>query len=203
LLQDFEPSNDDILHARISTTGETSTKLDALVEEDQQVWNLVDVGGQYSERIKWKNILESPEEMDSYLFFMALDEFNVPNLELESSEYNTKLDLAFAVFEETMNSIEKGCRILFLNKVDLFEKKLEDKEKFKEFKKILEYDGSNSLEDCTRFLQEKLISKLNNKNSFHVHVTNALDTQQIRTEAVSIWKEALLPSHLEYSEIML
>jgi len=144
---------------------------------------------------KWGNISESTK-VDAYLYFLALDEFNIPNLELETSEYKTKLDLAFAVFEETMNSIENGCRILFLNKVDLFEKKLGDKEKFSEFKKILEYDGRNSLEDCTRFLQEKLIAKLNNKNSFHVHITNALDTQLLGTVSDSI-KEAILSSHSE------
>jgi len=180
LSQDFQPTNDDILRARICTTGDHSSQFDTSFENKNLMWNLVDVGGQFSEREKWKSILDSPEEINGCLFFLALDEFNIPNLELKTSEYNTKFDLAFAVFEEIMNSVENVCRILFLNKVDLFQKKLEDKEKFTQFKKNLGYDGDNSRENCTKFLQNQLTDKLNNKDHFYVHVTNTLDTELIR-----------------------
>jgi len=190
MAENFEANNDDILRARIRSTGETTTRF----EESKNIWHLVDVGGQYSEREKWNNIAETVEGLSAVLFFIALDEFNVPNPELKSAEHKTKMDLALSVFEEVMNNVTV-CRIVFLNKVDLFQKKLEEKEKFNEFKKALGYNGDNDTESCTNFVQETLLARLTKKDSFHVHVTNGLDTELIKTISAAI-KEAILSAHL-------
>jgi len=192
----FQPTNEDILRARHRTTGESSTR----IIDKKICWNFIDVGGQAVEREKWKNIIET-KLIHAFIFFVALDDFNVANPELKTSEHVTKLELALAVFEEVMNSVGNVCRIVFLNKVDLFQKKIEDKEKFAEFKKALNYDGENNVDDCTKFLEKKLTGMLQNKDSFHVHVTNALDTDMMRKVADDI-KEAILSAHLSSFGVM-
>jgi len=191
MAENFQPTNEDILRARIRSTGETTSRF----EEQKHVWHLVDVGGQFSEREKWSNIMASTEGASAYLFFLALDEFNVPNPELRSAEHKTKMELAFSVFEEVMNNVGNVCRIVFLNKVDLFQKKLEEKEKFIAFKKALGYDGDNDTEKCTNYVRANLLARLVKKDSCHIHVTNALDTELIKTISGAI-KEAILSSHL-------
>jgi len=94
------------------------------------------------------------------------------------------------------------CRIVFLNKVDIFEEKIKDDRKYDEFKEVLGYDGERSVEGCTNFMQEKLKSISQKRKSksdemeLRVHVTNALDTEMIKKVATDI-KSSIITSTLK------
>jgi hypothetical protein len=174
---DFVPTNEDILRARQRTTGGQTVSF----HEGKHLWELIDVGGQYSERSKWASFF-SDRIPHAVIFFLALDEYNIVNTEMRSTA-QTKYDLAFSVFRDHICTpgpvLEHNiCRIVFLNKVDLFQEKIRDDKKWKEFKEIFGYTGERSVNEAIHFIQQKLIdeSSKSRKGNLIIHITNALDT---------------------------
>jgi len=100
---------------------------------------LIDVGGQFSERQKWESFFED-HLPNAIIFFLAIDEYNVPNTELKTDYLKTKFELSLDVFRKYMCGNEvagyKLCRIVFLNKVDIFEEKIKTTENLLNLKKI-------------------------------------------------------------------
>jgi len=176
---DFVPSNEDILRARHRTTGESISTF----EDAKHIWNLIDVGGQFSERQKWEDFFNE-HRPHAIIFFLAIDEYNVPNTELKTDYLKTKFELSLDVFRKNMCgggpvADHKLCRIVFLNKVDIFEEKIKDDRKFAEFKEALGYDGGRTVKECTDFILKKLVA-INDQEELRVHVTNALDTEMMK-----------------------
>lgn len=176
----FVPNNDDILRARQRTTGSSVYTH----RDDTNTLELTDVGGQYSERAKWEGFF-TEKLIHAVIFFLAIDEYNVPNTEQRTEQYRTKFELSLSIFKELLCQglvIEKNiCRIVFLNKVDVFQEKLRDDKKWNEFKEFLDYNGNRSIGDCTRFIEEKMkdmaAEHQKRPESLTFHVTNALDTE--------------------------
>jgi len=195
---DFVPTNADILRARQRTTGASITRF----EDPKTIWNLIDVGGQYSERTKWEGFF-TENLPHAVIFFLALDEFNVPNAEVKTDNIKTKFELALQVFKDTMCS--EGpvldyelCRIVFLNKVDIFEEKIKDDRKFLELKEVLDYDGPNTVTQCTDHVIAKLKSISDEKKpnaDLKIHVTCALDTEMMKKVSNDI-KSSIITSTL-------
>jgi len=95
----------------------------------------------------------------------------------------TKMDVARQVFAEvvnceTMNGITK---LLFLNKQDLFKKKLANKTQFQEFRKAFpDYSGGNNADTAADFVADKFRVRCNDCcDTVHHHVICALDTSAI------------------------
>jgi len=199
----FIPTNDDILRARQRTTGE----LLSTFEDQKYQWNLIDVGGQFAERVKWAKIFESPTPQ-AIIFFLAIDEYNVPNTELKTEHYKTKLELALSVFKDYLCDAgpvleKKLCRIVFLNKVDVFSEKIQNPAKFAEFKRALGYEGEESAEKCAAAVRERMAaiaaeSKLakGEHNEVYFHVTNALDTS-LMTKVTQEIKKSIITSTMQ------
>jgi len=113
----YVPNKDDILQARQRTTGQQIT----MFNKDKYTWELIDVGGQKPERAKWETIIQQGQ-LNAVIYFAGLDEFNMQSAEEMGK---TKMKVALEVFCEVLASIERYqvCLLLFLNKLDLFEKK--------------------------------------------------------------------------------
>jgi len=207
LEEDFTPSNDDILRARQRTTGGETYAF----EEERHRWELTDVGGQYNERVKWAGYFsESPPH--AIIFFLALDEYNIPNTELKTESCATKFDLALSVFKENLCSKgpvldHKICRLVFLNKVDLFEEKIKDDAKWDSFKKVMGYNGARDVNDAIGFLKEMLLGMDNEAkrdedvDEIRIHVTNALNTELMAKIAGDI-KTSILTSTMKFLGIL-
>jgi len=142
---EFTPSDEDILRCRQRTSGSHTTRLVI----DRHIWELVDVGGQLPERVKWVKLIKSG--IHCIIYFASLDEYN-----MESSEdkEKTKMEISIDVFRAICNEEDSTniCTILFLNKSDLLEEKLSSKtgvanfhEKFPNFKAYLKSGYVESL----------------------------------------------------------
>jgi len=118
----------------------------------------------------------------------------------------TKFQLALSIFGEYMCSPgpvldHKICRIVFLNKVDLFQEKLRSDEnehqKWKEFKQILGYKGERDVNSALKFIEQSLY-EINDrtKSKLIIHVTNALDTALMTRVAADI-KSAILSDSMK------
>jgi GTPase SAR1 family protein len=169
---DYVPTHDDMLRARQRTTGEQVTSF--VIEKTG--WDLIDVGGQKPERTKWEAIINSKDTVSGIIYFAALDEFNMLSTE-ETGK--TKMEISLQVFSELLNSQVLLDRpyitlLLFLNKMDLLEVKLqndEDKAKFKEI--FPNYtDGVNSACECVK---ERFVSPFPDVK-IHTHYICALNT---------------------------
>ena len=113
---DFKPTVDDILKSRVRTSG--------IVEEvyiiDGVEFVMYDVGGQRNERKKWIHCFE---EVTAVIFVAALSEYD--QVLYEDMSQNRMYE-AVELFDEICNLkwFRKTSMILFLNKKDLFEKKI-------------------------------------------------------------------------------
>ncbi|KAJ3078103.1 guanine nucleotide-binding protein subunit alpha, partial [Quaeritorhiza haematococci] len=113
----FLPNDQDILRTRFRTSEISETRFNI----DNLVYRIYDVGGQRSDRLFWAPYFEG--EVHAILFIVSLAAYD--QLLVEDTTVNRMLD-ALVLFESICNNplLKNVSMILFLNKTDLFEKKL-------------------------------------------------------------------------------
>ncbi|KAJ5993180.1 hypothetical protein N7451_008904 [Penicillium sp. IBT 35674x] len=113
--REWLPDNQDILQARLRTTGISETFFNL----GSMNW-LIDVGGQRSERRKW---IQCFEDVTCLIFVAALSGYDQCLVEEHDSN---QLQESMRIFDSLVNSkwFKRKPIILFLNKFDLFEKRL-------------------------------------------------------------------------------
>jgi len=166
----YTPNDQDILHARLKTTG--IHEIEFTVENTP--FKLVDVGGQRSERRKWIHCFE---EVTAILFITAASEFDQKLVEDTSVN---RMHESLKLFKEISNSkwFMDTSIILFFNKKDLFEEKIKKKDLSEVFP---EYKGGNNYDKACEFLTQKFVSQNENaKKSIYVHFTCATDTENVK-----------------------
>lgn len=196
--EDFLPTNEDMLRARQRTTGMQSTTFDI----ESYEWTLVDVGGQKPERAKWEAILD--DGFHAVIFFAALDEYNMASSE-EAGK--TKMQVALEAFGEACKSekIHNLTILLFLNKSDLFKKKIENTKDYESFTKTFpEYQGGQDIDKATEYITKLFSSHVTDRENedLHIHVTCALDTDAM-DKVFSAVKETLFMNRMAASGIRL
>lgn len=114
---DYVPNENDVLRARVKTTGITETRFTM----GQLSIHMFDVGGQRSERKKWIHCFES---VTSIIFCVAISEYD--QVLLEESGQN-RMQESLILFESVINSrwFLRTSIILFMNKIDVFRAKLD------------------------------------------------------------------------------
>lgn len=185
----FEPTIHDILLARQRTAGTNSIQF----VKEKYKWELVDVGGQIPERAKWAKLLK--EGVTALIFFVGLDEYNMLSGE---DKTRTKMQVSMDVFQDVMSSenITNTCCLLFLNKIDLLENKVNDKKHFRDFKKTFDdYKGPQEPGAVSKFLEKKFLDLVPKERNVRPFIVCALDTDMMKTifEAVkeSIFSKAM------------
>jgi len=181
-------TKEDILCSRLRTTGYTTTEI---TTENNQIWKLIDVGGQKREREKWFSIV--PKDTKAYIFFVALDEYNTFSIEDPNI---TKLQLAVNIFGETVNSAEFGsiCPIVFFNKTDKFKEKISSEKGWVEFQKHFpDYKGDATVENAGNRISKEFVKKFD-KGNLQVYFTCALDTEMMKTIFELVQKYLLIQS---------
>lgn len=166
----YVPTTDDVLRSRVRTTG--------IVQSDFIIkglnFSMFDVGGQRNERRKWIHCFDN---VNAVVFVASLSEFDQVLFE---DETKNRLDEALELFAQISNSkwFQQTSLILFLNKKDLFEKKLEEKV-FKDH--VKDYDGPNEMKQCADHVKKLMVDKCKNKEkSIFTHITTAIDTSNVK-----------------------
>ncbi|KAG7222271.1 hypothetical protein INR49_027275 [Caranx melampygus] len=172
LLQNYLPSQQDILLARKPTKG--------IHEYDFEIKNvpfkMVDVGGQRSERRRWFECFDS---VTSILFLVSSSEYD--QVLMEDRQTN-RLRESLNIFETIVNNrvFINVSIILFLNKTDLLEEKVKSVP-LKDY--FPDYTGpEHSLPDIQAFMVECFRAKRRDatqKPLYH-HFTTAINTENIR-----------------------
>ncbi|KAG2210452.1 hypothetical protein INT47_002394 [Mucor saturninus] len=184
---DYSPSDADIIHCRIKTTGIVETKF----KNGSVIYRMFDVGGQRSERKKWIHCFDN---VAAVLFVAALSGYDCCLVE---DKYSNQMYEAFMLFESICNSkwFVNSSMILFLNKVDLFREKMRRSEISEYFP---DYQGSATDYHQARDFFKHRFTKLNtNKEKFvYVHFTVATDTKLLAHVMESV-SDSILHENLQ------
>ncbi|KAF1745136.1 hypothetical protein MXB_3765 [Myxobolus squamalis] len=168
--KDYSPTLDDIIRLRIPTTG----IVEFCFELNSIHFRLVDVGGQRSERRKWIHCFDN---VTSIIFLMPLSEYD--QTLVEDPEQNRMIE-SLALFKAIISypAFSKMPIILFLNKIDLFEKKIKVSPLTKAFP---EYIGSDNPDEAKAFILKKFmdVNPYPDK-TIYSHFTCATDTKNIK-----------------------
>jgi len=195
----FQPTDADMLRARQRTTGTQQT----MFEIGKYAWTIVDVGGQKPERAKWEAVLD--EGLNAVIFFVALDEYNMASVEEQG---RTKMQIAIETFEEmASNPKTKDLTVLlFLNKIDLFRKKINTQRDFEAFQKVFpSFPDVQKPEVAANFLVNLFSTKFckasgRPRDDFRVHITCALDTDAM-DQVFKAVKESLFVTRMNLSGV--
>lgn len=135
---------------------------------------MFDVGGQRSERKKWIHCFEG---VTAIIFCVALSGYD---LVLAEDEEMNRMVESLKLFDSICNSkwfLETSI-ILFLNKKDLFEEKIQKSPLSMGFP---DYTGGNTYDETSSFIQQKFenLNKRKDQKKIYTHFTCATDTSNI------------------------
>ena len=186
--EDYSPTEEDILSVRTPTKGERivtvfrnyflQTSFSGIVETTFQIsrlsLSLIDVGGQRTERKHWLHCFST---VNAVLFVAALTEFDSA---LPNHSVSTRMDESLTLFGSVCNAkwFEHASMVLFLNKKDLLEEKLQSQpdavqDKYPDFK-------GRGYEDSVEFLATLYLSRNVKDRDVYRHVTCAKDGGNIK-----------------------
>jgi len=182
----YEPTQDDILRARVPTIGVRETHFTVQGNE----FTMVDVGGQRSERRKW---LHCFQDVNAVIYLAALDEYDKT---LEEDRRTNRMLESLNLYEQLsgLKWFTETPFILFLNKSDLFEGKIKTKPLHLYFADISEQDGADYTKGV-EYVQQKYEEAFNG-NVMYPYVTNALDTSNCQRVFTAI-KDNVLFKNLD------
>jgi len=145
---------------------------------------MLDVGGQRSERRKWIHCFDS---VTAVLYCGAMADYDQ---QLREDATQNRMKETLQLFDEIVNSpwFENTTFILFLNKKDLFEQKIQTEAGVTNFKKIFpEYEGGTNYKKAAEFLQKKFLEKnMNSGHEIYCHQTCAIDTENINVVMAAV-----------------
>jgi len=167
--RDYIPNDTDILRARARTLGVHEITFSA----GNTPFKMIDVGGQRTERRKWIHCFQ---DVRALIYCVAMSEYN---LKLFEDARVNRMHESVAMFKELCNCawFRETCTILFLNKRDLFEQKIQTVDLNVAFP---EYTGGCNAEKATKFLEEKFKSLNECPKDIYTHITCATNTENVK-----------------------
>ncbi|KAF9337795.1 guanine nucleotide-binding protein subunit alpha [Podila minutissima] len=175
---DYIPTDDDILQARVRTLAVS----EHIFNIDNVTYRIYDVGGQKSLRKYWAPYFD---DVDAIIFMAALSAFDQP---CEDDPRLNRLQDALALFNSIVNHklFDQTSIILFLNKIDIFQRKLEEGSS-QVSKFFPEYRGVNDYFSTTVFFQYRFMQQCKDlQKQVYTHFTHATDTNQMRVIVVAV-----------------
>jgi len=176
--KDFVPTDQDVLRARLRTTGITETVFDLGALQ----YRMFDVGGQRSERKKWIHCFEG---VNALLFLVAISGYDQC---LAEDKDGNQTQEALMLWESIANShwFKNSALILFLNKIDLFKAKIASspitKFGFSDFQ-----GDTASWQQTSKYFMDKFVALNRNQNrEVYGHFTNATDTDLLKVTMTSV-----------------
>lgn len=172
---DYLPSDKDLLMVRSPTTGVTTARF----EIQNNVFEIYDVGGQRNERKKWIHCFDT---VTAVLFVTSLTCYDQALFEDET--VNAMAD-SLSLFQEIVNSrwFRRTSIILFLNKVDLFEVKVEQVPLsvcWPDYKYDPGDDKLNKMEHGARFIRDRFHERCSDTRHSRIYnVTCGIDPENI------------------------
>ncbi|CAG0917788.1 unnamed protein product [Notodromas monacha] len=167
--EEYVPTVQDVLRTRLRTEGIVETNF----TYKKLTFQMVDVGGQRSERKKWIMCFQG---VTAVIFCVALSGYDQKLME---DEETNRMVEALKLFEEICNHrmFGESSMILFLNKKDIFEQKIQVSPLSVCFP---DYEGKNKYDEASAFIERKFLA-LNRRSDdkVYTHFTCATDTSNM------------------------
>lgn len=184
---DYLPTQQDILRVRIPTSG----IIEYPFEIGNDLFRIVDVGGQRSERRKWIHCFEN---VTSIIFIVAISEYDQ---HLAEDDNCNRLEESRNLFKTiaTLSWFDKSSMMLFMNKNDIFEEKIMH---FHLKNYFQEYNGRKGDSEAARiFIRNLFVNVLDTESEtvIYPHFTCATDTENI-TFVFAAVKDTILQTNL-------
>lgn len=198
--KEYMPTEQDVLRSRVRTSG--------IVEDiyliDEIEFRMFDVGGQRNERRKWIHCFDG---VTAIIFVAALSEYD--QVLFEDASQN-RMDEALQLFDEICNSrwFTKTSMILFLNKKDLFEAKIQKVdircEPCEEYPngRFMDYEGGLDYDNGKKYFDEKFCAvNMQENKEIYSHACCATDTENV-SRVFNASKDIILKGNLSNSGFM-
>ncbi|PWN20043.1 G-alpha-domain-containing protein [Microstroma glucosiphilum] len=145
---DYQPTDQDVLHARVRTVGVTEEVF--TIDQSNKV-RVYDVGGSVSQRHVWSSYMEDLG-ISAILFLAPLSAFDQ---HLTEDPRVNRLADSLDLFEQVVENplLRNVTLVLFLNKMDLLEAKLKSGIRVRDH--FTSYKGRNEYEDVWRWFRKK------------------------------------------------
>ncbi|XP_072042885.1 guanine nucleotide-binding protein subunit alpha-12-like [Amphiura filiformis] len=186
------PSQQDILYARKATRGITEHIIEIGNKSRTVPFRFVDVGGQRSERVKWYRCFT---DVTAIIFLASSSEYD--QFLMEDRMTNRMVE-SVNIFDTIINHkyFQKVAVILFLNKTDLLEEKVDQGVRINKWFQGFKGDPA-SLGDVQGFILAMYNSRREDQNkSLYHHFTTAVDTGNIKRVFDAV-HEIILERNLE------
>ncbi len=192
----YTPNNEDVLRARITTTGVNVFNF----KSGPLSIKMIDVGGQRSERRHW---VETFDNVTTLIFCVALSEYD--QVLLEEPRQNRLLE-SFQLWESVLNSkwFQQSTIVLFLNKKDVFRKKLRTSNLshyIPDYKPLQSSSEEAVYEHAAEFIKNKFLSMNYGKVPIYPYLTCATDTKNIDIVFAAV-KDTVLANNLRSAGIL-
>merc|ERR1719147_264995 len=172
--EDYLPTDEDVLRARTITTGIVTVPFKV---KDSGGFNfeLVDVGGQRTERRKWIHCFQ---DVTAVMFIISLSDYNQT---LYEDETTNRMQESEKLFGQMLDNVyfRETPFIVFFNKDDLFREKLKTASLTIAYK---EYTGSQDYEEALAYIRRRFLSQDKNslKREIYPYQTTATDTNLVK-----------------------
>ncbi|KAK7033966.1 Guanine nucleotide-binding protein alpha-2 subunit [Paramarasmius palmivorus] len=188
----YIPNETDLLHIHQKTTSVTEARF----AMDQLSIHISDVSGLHSERRKWISCFECAT---SIIFCTALSEYDRFS-DFDWGKPQNQMEESLILFESIINSrwFLRTSIILFLNKIDIFRRKLSKVPLEKYFP---EYTGGNDINKAAKYILWKFMQANRARLSVYPHLTQATDTSAVRLVFAAV-KETIIQNELKASGIL-
>ena len=160
---DYIPTFTDYLHVKQRTVGIQKLSFTMMGKQDSNVrehYIIHDAGGQRNERKKWMHVINGAR---AFIFVAALSGYNQSLWEEPS--YN-RMKEAIHLFKRIyhMESLKSAQPILFLNKTDLFDKKLS---KYSIKTQFPDYEGPETTEHVRTYIVNLFKNQMHSSNGYN------------------------------------
>ncbi|PSN69686.1 G-alpha-domain-containing protein [Corynespora cassiicola Philippines] len=170
--QDFIPTDQDIMHARVRTTGLHKYPISV----GDHTTYIVDVGGERSERKKWRNVFD---KVTNVIFLASMSCYNE---NLYEDHHTNRMQETLMLFESISNSrwFDHSKISLCFTMMDLFSKKIESG--WPDIKKYFsDYEGdSMDSEAVKQYITNQFLSLAPRTHGIELFYINATDQEDVK-----------------------
>ncbi|KAL1950908.1 hypothetical protein VTO73DRAFT_57 [Trametes versicolor] len=197
----YFPTDDDVLKARLKTTGVVEHTFSLAKDSEWRgvEWKIYDVGGARNQRQAWAPYFD---DVNAIIFLAPISAFD--QMLAEDPSVN-RLEDSFQLWKSVVENklLAHVNIVLFLNKTDLLEKKLEDGVRLQHY---LTYDHPNDYLTITHWFHNRfsiIHQKLtpNKDREIFIHLTSVTDTRKTHT-IISRVRDSILTANLKSSSLM-
>ncbi|KAL4068647.1 guanine nucleotide binding protein, alpha subunit [Scleroderma yunnanense] len=197
--RDYQPTDDDVLRARLRTLGVQEHEL--YIDEDgkTQTWKIYDVGGSRTQRRAW---LPYFEQVNAIIFLAPISCFDE---RLTEDPRVNRLEDSFILWKAICSSqlLLNTTFIIFLNKRDILEKKIADGILIKKY--LPSYaDRPNETNAIVKYLATKFKETALNQSqrrTCHVYATSVVDMRATAQTLVSV-RIGIMKEHLKKAMLL-